>query len=100
MLRLLTLRNTAYYFLQAGEYEAPSSRVRTTRTETDDEFLASLVPSFLNFDYQGRVIRIDTFSSKHARLWGETTDLRLTAISNSQRPFVLDHALAGLLRHR
>lgn len=57
----------AYYFLQAGEYEAPDSRARKN-AETDDEFLASLVPSYLKFDYQGRVIRIDTFSSSFLRL--------------------------------
>lgn len=55
----------AYYFLQAGEYSPPNSFERTEpkKKETDDEFLASLVPSYLKFDYQGRVIRIDTFSS-------------------------------------
>jgi len=57
---------TAYYFLQAGEYE-PVPKVRAAKqpkkTESDDEFLASLVPSYLKLDYQGRVVRIDTFSS-------------------------------------
>ncbi|KAK4051762.1 hypothetical protein OIO90_004586 [Microbotryomycetes sp. JL221] len=49
-----------YYFLQAGEYER--NHIKPTKTETDEEFLASLTPSYLKFDYQGRVIRIDTFS--------------------------------------
>ncbi|KAM0789987.1 hypothetical protein ACM66B_005319 [Microbotryomycetes sp. NB124-2] len=49
-----------YYFLQAGEYD--QSKVKPSKTETDEEFLASLVPSYLNFDVQGRVVRIDTFS--------------------------------------
>ncbi|KAK4047631.1 hypothetical protein OIV83_005289 [Microbotryomycetes sp. JL201] len=49
-----------YYFLQAGEYGADEAK--PTKTETDEEFLASLVPSYLHFDFQGRVIRIDTFS--------------------------------------
>lgn len=59
---VLTRPLAAYYFLQAGEYESPDSR-SCNPAETDDEFLASLVPSYLKFDYQGRVIRIDTFSS-------------------------------------
>jgi len=56
-----------YYFLQAGEYEPASVRASSASSqgkhkETDDEFIASLIPSYLRFDYQGRVLRIDTFS--------------------------------------
>ena len=32
------------------------------RGKSDKEWLSSVVPSFLTVDYQGRVIRIDTFS--------------------------------------
>lgn len=59
---VIIVEDDPYYFLQAGPYQLPSSRVSTTSTPSDDEFLASLVPSFLAYDYQGRVIRIDTFS--------------------------------------
>jgi aromatic amino acid aminotransferase I len=64
-----TKRNeTAYYFLQAPPYSPPSVRSqdakRKNRSETDEEFLSSLVPSYLKIDYQGRVVRIDTFSSE------------------------------------
>jgi len=38
------------------------SAAQPKKTETDAEFLASLVPSYLKLDYQGRVVRIDTFS--------------------------------------
>ncbi|GAA5826415.1 hypothetical protein JCM3770_004697 [Rhodotorula araucariae] len=62
---VIIVEDDPYYFLQAGEYE-PSRSLRTARlpkkTETDDEFLKSLVPSYLRLDYQGRVVRIDTFS--------------------------------------
>lgn len=51
-----------YYFLQAGPYVHQHSRISTTATESDDQFLASLVPSFLAFDRFGYVVRIDTFS--------------------------------------
>ena len=34
--------------------------------KSDKEWLSSVVPSFLTVDYQGRVIRIDTFS----KVWG------------------------------
>ena len=56
---------TAYYFLQSGEYhrsEAERSAALPNKTESDAEFLASLVPSYLHLDCQGRVVRIDTFS--------------------------------------
>ncbi|ORY77211.1 pyridoxal phosphate-dependent transferase [Leucosporidium creatinivorum] len=60
---VIIVEDDPYYFLQAGEYSSDaSSRIRPTKTETDDEFIASLVPSYLKYDYQGRVIRIDTFS--------------------------------------
>ncbi|SGZ29995.1 BQ5605_C052g12585 [Microbotryum silenes-dioicae] len=62
---VIIVEDDPYYFLQAGEYEPVHLRGRKTSkslTETDEEFLQSLVPSFLRYDYQGRVIRIDTFS--------------------------------------
>ncbi|RDW85519.1 hypothetical protein BP5796_03844 [Coleophoma crateriformis] len=50
-----------YCFLQYGDYEVEAT---TTGGQpgTPEQFLSSLVPSFLKFDYQGRVIRLDTFS--------------------------------------
>lgn len=69
---------TAYYFLQTGEYEhdeALRAAARPKVTESDDEFLKSLVPSYLNIDYQGRVVRIDTFSSASAPYSSSRLDL-------------------------
>lgn len=51
-----------YYFLQAGPYTRQAARASVEAVESDDEFLASLVPSFLAYDKLGYVVRIDTFS--------------------------------------
>ncbi|KAM0751020.1 PLP-dependent transferase [Meredithblackwellia eburnea MCA 4105] len=59
---VIIVEDDPYYFLQAGDYVPPSARVKPTKTESDEDFIKSLIPSYLKFDYQGRVIRIDTFS--------------------------------------
>lgn len=61
-----------YYILQEGEYIAPDVRAKRanarkeTKKKTDEEeiraFVESLERSYLHYDYQGRVIRLDTFS--------------------------------------
>ncbi|KAF8313877.1 PLP-dependent transferase [Clavulina sp. PMI_390] len=53
-----------YYFLQVGVYQDPKHRVSRKTQDADDDqvFLDSLVPSYIHFDYQGRVVRLDTFS--------------------------------------
>ncbi|KAG8786531.1 hypothetical protein FRC15_011250 [Serendipita sp. 397] len=60
-----------YFILQEGEYEVPEVRVKRQKalvskkmTEEDEieEFIGTLEPSYLRYDYQGRVIRCDTFS--------------------------------------
>ncbi|KAJ6591661.1 PLP-dependent transferase [Mycena vulgaris] len=58
---LIIVEDDPYFFQQAS---APysSSATRVAPKQTDEEWLDSLVPSFLKFDYQGRVIRLDTFS--------------------------------------
>ncbi|KAJ7047399.1 pyridoxal phosphate-dependent transferase [Mycena alexandri] len=63
----LQVEDDPYFVLQEGEYVPKSMRGRQTQasgTGIDDEakFIASLEPSYLKFDYQGRVIRLDTFS--------------------------------------
>ncbi|KAJ7733230.1 pyridoxal phosphate-dependent transferase [Mycena maculata] len=58
---LIIVEDDPYYYQQASAPYA-SSATRTTRKQTDEEWLDSLVPSFLRFDYQGRVVRLDTFS--------------------------------------
>ncbi|KAJ7672690.1 pyridoxal phosphate-dependent transferase [Mycena rosella] len=58
---LIIVEDDPYYFQQAS---APysSSAARVTKKQTDEEWLDGLVPSFLQFDYEGRVVRLDTFS--------------------------------------
>ncbi|KAF9061386.1 pyridoxal phosphate-dependent transferase [Rhodocollybia butyracea] len=58
---VIIVEDDPYFFLQEGKYLPKSERV--PEPELDDEaFIASLAPSFLKIDYQGRVIRMDTFS--------------------------------------
>ncbi|GAA5893063.1 hypothetical protein JCM5296_003062 [Sporobolomyces johnsonii] len=62
---VIIVEDDPYYFLQAPEYEREGSAraaSKPSKSETDEEFLKSLVPSYLAIDYQGRVVRIDTFS--------------------------------------
>ncbi|VDC08029.1 unnamed protein product [Peniophora sp. CBMAI 1063] len=62
---IIILEDDPYYFLQAGLYKPKDVRARTATSganQTDEEWLASLAPSFLRVDTQGRVIRIDTVS--------------------------------------
>jgi aromatic amino acid aminotransferase I len=63
---IIIVEDDPYYFLQFKDY-VPSydrqSHIADTRyVDDNDTFLSSLVPSFLRFDYQGRVIRLDSFS--------------------------------------
>ncbi|KAJ7876833.1 pyridoxal phosphate-dependent transferase [Mycena leptocephala] len=57
---LIIVEDDPYYFQQAS---APyGSSAARAKEQTDEEWLDNLVPSFLRFDYEGRVIRLDTFS--------------------------------------
>ncbi|KIK59151.1 hypothetical protein GYMLUDRAFT_44904 [Collybiopsis luxurians FD-317 M1] len=58
---IIIVEDCPYYFLQEGEY-VPKSERGPEPEMNDETFIASLVPSYLKFDYQGRVIRLDTFS--------------------------------------
>ncbi|KAK7451732.1 hypothetical protein VKT23_012412 [Stygiomarasmius scandens] len=58
-----------YYFLQIPDYVPPSDRnpegsllPAEGERVTDDNLANTLVPTFVSLDYQGRVIRLDTFS--------------------------------------
>ncbi|KAK7045264.1 Aminotran-1-2 domain-containing protein [Favolaschia claudopus] len=65
---LIILEDDPYYFQQAAPYpcsKEPQTQ-NQTQTQTDDEWLRSLVPSYLSMDYQGRVVRLDTFSKSLA----------------------------------
>ncbi|KAF5393629.1 hypothetical protein D9757_000057 [Collybiopsis confluens] len=62
---IIIVEDCPYYFLQEGEY-VPKSK-RTPEPDVDDDtFITSLVPSYLKYDYQGRVIRLDTFSKANS----------------------------------
>ncbi|KIK69891.1 hypothetical protein GYMLUDRAFT_34285 [Collybiopsis luxurians FD-317 M1] len=62
---LIICEDDPYYFLQLPDYVLPSQRgldYCLAKPVTEDEFIGTLVPSFLAVDYQGRVIRLETFS--------------------------------------
>ncbi|KIM25871.1 hypothetical protein M408DRAFT_17111 [Serendipita vermifera MAFF 305830] len=57
-----------YFILQEGEYLPPNIRAQKQAASTSntsdpvEAFIDTLEPSYLRYDYQGRVIRMDTFS--------------------------------------
>ncbi|KAK9900469.1 PLP-dependent transferase [Cystobasidium minutum MCA 4210] len=51
-----------YYILQFPWEETEAEASTSSPAEENRQFLRSLSPSYLTFDYQGRVIRLDTFS--------------------------------------
>ncbi|OJA14663.1 hypothetical protein AZE42_02405 [Rhizopogon vesiculosus] len=65
---VIIVEDDPYYFLQLGTYifkEDRSSGATPSGRPSPEEskrYISTLTPSFLNFDYQGRVIRLDTFS--------------------------------------
>ncbi|KIY73729.1 PLP-dependent transferase [Cylindrobasidium torrendii FP15055 ss-10] len=59
---IIIVEDDPYYFLQQGEYVPRDARVDSREEHDAEKFIASLAPSFVKFDYQGRVIRLDTFS--------------------------------------
>lgn len=62
---VIIVEDDPYTFLQFPTYrlsEAGKDVVSGTEPQSPEAFKASLVPSFLSFDTQGRVIRLDTFS--------------------------------------
>ncbi|EJD35324.1 PLP-dependent transferase [Auricularia subglabra TFB-10046 SS5] len=61
---IIIVEDDPYYFLQQEPYAAPDRRPPAQEVEAEDAqaFLDKLEPSFLKFDYQGRVIRLDSFS--------------------------------------
>ncbi|EPQ59207.1 PLP-dependent transferase [Gloeophyllum trabeum ATCC 11539] len=60
---IIIVEDDPYYFLQEGVYQPKSARTRKDSPDDDiSHYIAGLVPSYLKLDYQGRVIRLDTFS--------------------------------------
>ncbi|KAF3011470.1 hypothetical protein E8E14_005287 [Neopestalotiopsis sp. 37M] len=58
---VIIVEDDPYYFLQYPEIDTSGTPAEYTTTSNED-FLSSLVPSFLRFDRQGRVIRLESFS--------------------------------------
>ncbi|KIM77125.1 hypothetical protein PILCRDRAFT_627766 [Piloderma croceum F 1598] len=61
---IIIVEDDPYYFLQQGPYVPKTDRVedQIEISANLEAYIANLVPSFLKIDYQGRVIRLDTFS--------------------------------------
>ncbi|KAF3934267.1 hypothetical protein ABW19_dt0201695 [Dactylella cylindrospora] len=61
---LIIIEDEPYYFLQMDKYDPSGQQTNgnSTTPKTHEEFLKSLVPSYLSFDIDGRVIRLDSFS--------------------------------------
>lgn len=83
-----------YYILQEGEYIPPSLRRQiqskaSSSGDTVEEFIQTLEPSYLRYDYQGRVIRLDTFSKVHSSTFDHHKP------NECRRPLHLVPALAG-----
>ncbi len=58
---LYILEDEPYYFLQMQPYTGPNAPV-IPPPSSNEEFLCSLVPTFLSMDVDGRVMRMDSFS--------------------------------------
>jgi len=58
---LILIEDEPYYFLQMQPYTGPNTPT-TPLPKNHDEFLKSLIPSFLSMDVDGRVVRLDSFS--------------------------------------
>ncbi|TID28356.1 hypothetical protein CANINC_002534 [Pichia inconspicua] len=56
----IIIEDEPYYFLQMEQYE--SGKESSVKEQTHDEFLNSLVKSFISMDTEGRVLRLDSFS--------------------------------------
>jgi aromatic amino acid aminotransferase I len=65
---VIIVEDDPYYFLQLGtytsKYDRSTSATPSGKPSADESlrYVSTLTPSFLNFDYEGRVIRLDTFS--------------------------------------
>ena len=58
---LVLIEDEPYYFLQMQPYVSGDS-TPAPMPKTNEEFIATLVPSLLSMDVDGRVIRLDSFS--------------------------------------
>lgn len=56
------LEDEPYYFLQMQPWTGGGATAASHPPSTHEEFLSSLIPSFLTLDVDGRVMRLDSFS--------------------------------------
>ncbi|KZP00312.1 PLP-dependent transferase [Calocera viscosa TUFC12733] len=63
---IIIVEDDPYYFLQCGSYIPKAQRANVRQAEdgkdAEEAFIQSLAPSYVKVDYEGRVIRLDTFS--------------------------------------
>jgi aromatic amino acid aminotransferase I len=63
---VVIVEDDPYSMLQFGEYRLGGSSAPAAPTVDVDAFVNSMEKSFMSIDYQGRVIRLDTFSKVSA----------------------------------
>jgi len=104
---VIILEDDPYWYLQYPS-SAPARNTRARPAKSSGfEFLDSLIPSYLSIDYQGRVVRLDTFSKTVApgcRLGWITAQpalveriLRITETSTQQPSGFVQSMMAELL---
>jgi DNA-binding transcriptional MocR family regulator len=107
---IIIVEDDPYWYLQFPS-SSPSSTTPVTTSKTPKssgfEFLDSLIPSYLSIDYQGRVVRLDTFSKTVApgcRLGWITAQpklveriMRITETSTQQPSGFVQSMIAELL---
>ncbi|KAI9000704.1 PLP-dependent transferase [Trametes punicea] len=59
---IIIVEDDPYYFLQMGPYIPKSERTSEGIPSDSEKWIASLTSTYVKLDYQGRVIRLDTFS--------------------------------------
>lgn len=59
---IMICEDDPYWALQFDQYEIKEGPTAPPADFSPAEYLGSLEPTFLKLDYQGRVIRLDTFS--------------------------------------
>ncbi|KAH8923733.1 PLP-dependent transferase [Atractiella rhizophila] len=59
---VIIVEDDPYYFLQMPAYSSSNANSAPAKPMNAKSWLQSLAPSYLRIDYQGRVIRLDTFS--------------------------------------
>jgi aromatic amino acid aminotransferase I len=61
---VIIVEDDPYFFIQYSAYDIATPA--SYKIQTNEDFTSSLEPSFLRYDYQGRVIRLESFSKSLA----------------------------------